>query len=126
MKRKKYSKELKRNLKGITSEAMSAMMAYQWKGQVRELENVIERAVLLSDNEYLSIDDLPGAIRNVNGAENYEMDSNKLDEAVQVFEKHHIQSMLKRTEGNKSEAARLLGIDPSTLYRKMERLGLSD
>lgn len=122
----KYSKELKRNLKGITSEAMSAMMAYQWKGQVRELENVIERAVLLSDNEYLSVEDLPGAIRNVTGAENYQMDSNKLDEAVQVFEKHHIQSILKRTDGNKSEAARLLGIDPSTLYRKMEKLGLSE
>lgn len=122
----KYSKELKRNLKGITSEAMSAMMAYQWKGQVRELENVIERAVLLSDNEYLSVEDLPGAIRNATGAENYNMDSNKLEEAVQVFEKHHIQSILKRTDGNKSEAARLLGIDPSTLYRKMERLGLSE
>jgi len=122
----KYSKELKRNLKGITSEAMSAMMAYQWKGQVRELENVIERAVLLSDNEYLSVEDLPSAIRNTAGVENYEMDSNKLDEAVQVFEKHHIQSILKRTDGNKSEAARLLGIDPSTLYRKMEKLGLSE
>jgi len=123
---KRYSKELKRNLKGITSEAMSAMMAYQWKGQVRELENVIERAVLLSDNEYLSVEDLPSAIRNATGAENYDMDSHKLEEAVQVFEKHHIQSILKRTDGNKSEAARLLGIDPSTLYRKMERLGLSE
>ncbi|MGD8426311.1 MAG: sigma-54 dependent transcriptional regulator [Balneolaceae bacterium] len=122
----KYNKELKRNLKGIASEAMSALMAYQWKGQVRELENVIERAVLLSDNEYLTIDDLPSAIRNTSGAENYKMDNSTLDEAVQVFEKHHIQSILKRTDGNKSEAARLLGIDPSTLYRKMERLGLSE
>ncbi len=101
-------------------------MAYKWKGQVRELENVIERAVLLSDGEYLSLEDLPGAIRSVSGSNHYQMDSDKLDEAVQIFEKHHIQSMLKRTEGNKSEAARLLGIDPSTLYRKMERLGLSD
>lgn len=122
----KYNKELKQNLKGITSEAMSAMMAYKWKGQVRELENVIERAVLLSDGDYLSLEDLPGTIRSVSGSDQYQMDSDKLDEAVQIFEKHHIQSMLKRTEGNKSEAARLLGIDPSTLYRKMERLGLSD
>lgn len=122
----KYNKELKQNLKGITSEAMSAMMAYKWKGQVRELENVIERAVLLSDGDYLSLEDLPGAIRSVTGSDQFQMDSDKLDEAVQIFEKHHIQSMLKRTEGNKSEAARLLGIDPSTLYRKMERLGLSD
>lgn len=122
----KYNKELKRNLKGISSEAMSAMMAYQWKGQVRELENVIERSVLLSDNEYLMLEDLPGAIREVSGSEDINMDNEKLEEAVQGFEKHHIQSMLKRTDGNKSEAARLLGIDPSTLYRKMERLGLSD
>ncbi len=122
----KYNKELKQNLKGISSEAMSALMAYQWKGQVRELENVIERSVLLSDNEYLKLDDLPGAIRNVTGAEEVDMNTDKLEEAVQGFEKHHIQSMLKRTDGNKSEAARLLGIDPSTLYRKMERLGLSD
>jgi transcriptional regulator with PAS, ATPase and Fis domain len=81
---------------------------------------------LLSDNEYLKLDDLPGAIRNVTGSEDVDMDTDKLEEAVQGFEKHHIQSMLKRTDGNKSEAARLLGIDPSTLYRKMERLGLSD
>lgn len=123
---RKYNKELKQNLKGISSEAMSAMMAYQWKGQVRELENVIERAALLSDNEYLELEDLPNAIQNVTGYEEVDMNMDKLDEAVQVFEKHHIQSMLKRTEGNKSEAARLLGIDPSTLYRKMERLGLSE
>ena len=123
---KKYNKELKRNLKGISSEAMSAMMVYEWKGQVRELENVIERSVLLSDHEYLELEDLPGAIRNVSGTDSIDMDSERLEEAVQVFEKHHIQSMLKRTDGNKSEAARLLGIDPSTLYRKMERLDLSD
>lgn len=122
----KYNKELKRTLKGVESEAMSAMMAYEWKGQVRELENVIERAVLLSDGDYLSLEDLPGSIRNVRGKEQYRLDNAKLDEAVQIFEKHHIQSVLKRTEGNKSETARLLGIDPSTLYRKMERLGISD
>ena len=82
--------------------------------------------VLLSDHEYLQLEDLPSAIRNVSGTELIDMDSERLEEAVQVFEKHHIKSMLKRTDGNKSEAARLLGIDPSTLYRKMERLGLSD
>ncbi|SHF93455.1 two component, sigma54 specific, transcriptional regulator, Fis family [Fodinibius roseus] len=124
----KYNKELTRNIKGISSEAMSAMMSYEWKGQVRELENVIERAVLLSDNDYLLLEDLPSAIRDVDVAESdfVSMSTGKLDQAVQVFEKHHIQSMLKRTDGNKSEAARLLGIDPSTLYRKMERLGLSE
>jgi two-component system response regulator PilR (NtrC family) len=122
----KYNKELKRNLKGIASEAMGAMMAYEWKGQVRELENVMERAVLLSDGDYLQLGDLPASLRNSSPNEDFEMDSDKLDEAIQTFEKHHIQSVLKRTDGNKSEAARLMDIDPSTLYRKMEKLGLSD
>ncbi len=120
----KYNKELQRSLKGFASEAMNALMAYEWKGQVRELENVIERAVLLSDNDYVRLEDLPKIISSVSGE--YSIDSNSLEEAVFAFEKHHIQSVLKRTEGNKSEAARLLGIDPSTLYRKMERLGMSD
>src|SRR5690625_3923164 len=52
----KYNKELTRSIKGISSEAMGAMMTYEWKGQVRELENVIERAVLLSDNDYLVLE----------------------------------------------------------------------
>lgn len=115
----KYSRELNRPLKGITSEAMGALITFEWKGQVRELENIIERSVLLGDSEFITLDDLPGSIRESSGGLNYDSDS--LEEAVQTFEKHHILSVLKRTDGNKSEAARLLGIDPSTLYRKMER-----
>lgn len=116
---KKYSRELNRPVQGITSEVMGALMAFEWKGQVRELENIIERAVLLGDNEFITLDDLPGSIRESDG--DFDYDSESLEDAVQTFEKHHILSILKRTDGNKTEAARLLGIDPSTLYRKMER-----
>lgn len=119
---KKYSQELNRPVKGITSEAMGALIAFEWKGQVRELENIIERAVLLGDDEFITLDDLPGSIRNSKGDFNY--DAGSLEVAVETFEKHHILSVLKRTDGNKTEAARLLGIDPSTLYRKMERMGI--
>lgn len=119
---KKYSRELNRPVKGITSDAMGALISFEWKGQVRELENIIERAVLLGNNEFITLEDLPNSIRESKGEFNYDSDS--LDDAVQAFEKHHILSVLKRTEGNKAEAARLLGIDPSTLYRKMERLDL--
>lgn len=119
---KKYSKELNRPVKGITSDAMGALISFEWKGQVRELENIIERAVLLGSEDYITIDDLPGSIQKSKGDFNYDADS--LEDAVQTFEKHHIISVLKRTDGNKTEAARLLGIDPSTLYRKMERIGI--
>lgn len=119
---KKYSKELNRPVKGITSDAMGALISFEWKGQVRELENIIERAVLLGSDDYITLEDLPGSIQKSKGDFNYDADS--LEDAVQTFEKHHIISVLKRTEGNKTEAARLLGIDPSTLYRKMEKMGI--
>ena len=117
---KKYSKELNRPVKGISSDAMGALISFEWKGQVRELENIIERAVLLGNGDYISLDDLPASIQKSKGDFNYDADS--LEDAVQTFEKHHILSVLKRTDGNKTEAARLLGIDPSTLYRKMEKM----
>lgn len=119
---KKYSRELNRPVKGITSDAMGALISFEWKGQVRELENIIERAVLLGDSEFITPEDLPNSIRHSKG--DFDYDANSLDDAVQTFEKHHILSVLKRTDGNKSEAARLLGIDPSTLYRKMEKMGI--
>jgi len=119
---KKYSRELNRPVKGISSEAIGALMSYDWKGQVRELENIIERSVLLGDGDFITPDDLPGSIQE--SSNDFEYDADSLEDAVQTFEKHHIISVLKRTEGNKAEAARLLGIDPSTLYRKMERMGI--
>lgn len=119
---KKYSRELNRPVKGISSDAMSALISFEWKGQVRELENIIERAVLLGEDEFITLDDLPSSVQQAEGK--IEFDSTSLDEAVKSFEKHHILSILKRTDGNKAEAARLLGIDPSTLYRKMERMNI--
>lgn len=119
---KKYSRELNRPVKGITSDTMGSLMSYEWKGQVRELENVIERAVLLGDGDFITSEDLPDSIRE--SSEDFEYDADTLEDAVHTFEKHHILSVLKRTEGNKAEAARLLGIDPSTLYRKMEKMGI--
>ncbi|MGF1669396.1 MAG: sigma-54-dependent transcriptional regulator [Balneolaceae bacterium] len=119
----KYRKELKRPIKGVDSEAMNALIHHDWKGEVRELENVIERAMLLTDNEYVQPEDLPEPIQSaeLKGLPN---EQNNLQESLQAFEKHHIKNVLKKTSGNRSEAARLLSIDPSTLYRKMEKLGI--
>jgi two-component system response regulator PilR (NtrC family) len=119
---KKYSRELNRPVKGISSSAMANLINFDWKGQVRELENIIERAVLLGDDEYINVNDLPGNIQKAEPTVAFQ--ENSLEDAVQMFEKHHIKSVLRRTEGNKAEAARLLGIDPSTLYRKMDRMGI--
>ncbi|MFW6157562.1 MAG: sigma-54-dependent transcriptional regulator [Balneolaceae bacterium] len=123
----RYNRELGRSVKGAETDAMHVMMNYDWPGQVRELENAIERAVLLGESDYITADELPSAMREGVPEEiPGDFEGNSLEEAVQHFERSHISSILRHTGGNKAEAARLMGIDPSTLYRKMERLGLNE
>lgn len=123
----RYNMELRKSVKGISGEAMSAMMTHDWKGQVRELENVLERAVLLTDEDFIQLHDLPfeAGSKAANSEEGFiPADEASLNDVVAAFEKQHIQHMLRKFEGNRSETARALNIDPSTLYRKMERYGL--
>lgn len=122
----KYNRKVNRSVKGVDSEAMRLLMAYEWKGEVRELENVVERALLLGDSDYIQAEDLPPSIRDTEPVEPNNYSTESLNDAVQSFEKHHIKNILRRTDGNRSEAARLLNIDPSTLYRKMEKYGIED
>lgn len=120
-----YNQELNRTVKGADAEAMRILLNYDWPGQVRELENTIERAVLMGEDDFITLKDLPASMReDVPDDAGATFEGNSLDEAVRHFERSHITSILRHTDGNKTEAARLLGIDPSTLYRKMERLGI--
>ncbi len=114
----KYNRELKRNVKGVDNETMKTLMNYKWKGQVRELENVIERAVLLCDNEYITMEDLPPSTSQ-NRDDFYPDD---LKEASKNFERQHIAALLRRSDGDKKQAAELLNIGLSSLYRKIEEL----
>jgi DNA-binding NtrC family response regulator len=121
----RYNKELSTSVKGISAEAMAMLMSHQWKGQVRELENVLERAVLLTDHEYIQPDDLPFESTTTVKSE-LVTDDSSLNNVVNAFEKQYIQHMLNKFEGNRTETARALSIDPSTLYRKMEKLGIDE
>jgi len=111
----KYNNELNKSIMGIDNEVIKLFMSYDWKGNLRELENMIERAVLLCQEDIITPKYLPSHIfENKN-----ELYTDNLSEAIETFEQNHINEILKRTEGNKTEAAKLLGVDPSTLYRKM-------
>lgn len=121
----RYNKELSTSVKGISAEAMAMLMSHQWKGQVRELENVMERAVLLTDNDYIQPNDLPFE-SSVSAKTDIPTDDSSLNNVVAAFEKQYIQHMLKKFEGNRTDTARALNIDPSTLYRKMEKLGIEE
>ncbi|HKJ66901.1 MAG TPA: sigma-54 dependent transcriptional regulator [bacterium] len=116
----KYNRELKRNINGVDNETMKTLMNYKWKGQVRELENVIERAVLLCDGDYITLKDLPPTTHK-NMDDFYPDD---LKEATKNFERQHISALLRRCDGDKKKASDLLNIGLSSLYRKIEELNV--
>jgi DNA-binding NtrC family response regulator len=111
-------------LREFTDEAMSALQHYAWPGNVRELQNVIERAVLLGKSERIGVDDLP---RNVLAAAPLSLDASagrNLKEAMSAPERQIILDALREHDWNRQATAAALGINRTTLYKKMKRLGL--
>lgn len=106
-----------------SDEFMMMLCQYSWPGNIRELRNVIERSVILSSEDQLQIETLPLEIGN----RSLPSGSDKILSAFDLSsaEKLHIQKVLNHTGGNKSEAARLLNIGLTTLYRKIEEFGIS-
>lgn len=116
----KCAKEQNTVEKVITREAMSALLNYEWRGNVRELENAIERAFILSGDE-IETENLPPKIKS--GAEhNFEMrDPEGLRPTLEEMERRYIREIMTAVEDDKTAAAEILGIDLSTLYRKLKR-----
>ncbi|NQV29293.1 MAG: sigma-54-dependent Fis family transcriptional regulator [Candidatus Marinimicrobia bacterium] len=118
----KYNGELKRRIIGVDNDAMKNLVNYNWKGEVRELENIIERAVLLSDGDMISSQDLPKRAQEPSSS----TFPDNLKEASRSFEKTHIVQILERHDNDKAKAAETLGIGLSSLYRKIDDLGIDN
>ena len=114
-----FAKEAEKNIKDIDYEAMQALLAYDWPGNIRELRNTIERATVLEDGEIISIHDLPDKFRtlDVEG-----VSTSSLRQALDTFERDYIKRSLAENKGNKEDSAAKLGIDLATLYRKLKKL----
>jgi two-component system response regulator HydG len=122
-----YAQRNRKQTKGFTPRAMDSLLRYRWPGNVRELENVVERAVILSPGEYISEKDLPANIAPGRAAAQEERTGSsrpKEGGSLDAVEKDAVIEALDRAAGNKSEAARLLGITRRTLYNKLEKYGL--
>lgn len=104
----------------LSKEYLQALENHSWKGNIRELKNVIERSIILNDKEVLNIDSLPYELQHRVGNDPKTLSAFSLNSA----EKLHIQKVLNHTQGNKAEAARLLEIGIATLYRKIEEYKL--
>ncbi len=107
-------------VKTLSETALDALMAYQWPGNVRELENALERAVILSIGDVVTPDALPERV-TARRAEPLVSDRIPSTPTLEAIERAYIQWVLQNEGGNKSRAADMLGIDPSTLYRKLAR-----
>ncbi|MDX1603079.1 MAG: sigma-54 dependent transcriptional regulator [Salinimicrobium sediminis] len=116
------NKELEKDLSGFSEKTIAAFKAYHWPGNLRELKNVVKRAVLLSEGEYISSACLPSEVLSARHEskpeENYSLFKNKNEQEL-------ILDALEKTHGNKSKAARLLSIDRKTLYNKLKQYGIN-
>lgn len=120
----KFRKEMNKNIKGIESEAIRAMVSYEWKGEVRELENVIERAVIFCKNDFITIRDLPENFSRTNSSVDFSK-LGSLEDAIRKFEKDYIVKALESNNNDKEKTSELLRVGLSTLYRKLKELDIS-
>jgi len=109
--------------KTLNKETRDALLAYDWPGNVRELENVIERAVILTENGVITPEDLPERVLQGNkGRGSLVIDNPTM--TLEELEREYIMKVLHHTSGQKKRASEILGINPSTLYRKLLSYGL--
>ena len=121
-----FAEKNRKQIKGFTPQAMDQLLKYDWPGNVRELMNAVERAVVLSRSEYLDEQDLPLVIKDSLSDEEKSpsRDAVPADLPLEDVEKATILKTLESTDGNKSEAARRLGITRKTLHKKLKKYGM--
>ncbi len=119
---RRHNAELKKNYKGVDNATMRVLIAHSWPGNIRELDNVIERAMILGNGEWITPADLPPAIQQ--HSESLSSVADNLKEAIRAYEKIHIRNVLRRVSGDKRKAAMLLGLGLSSLYRRIEELDI--
>jgi NtrC-family two-component system response regulator AlgB len=123
---KYFTEQCGRKLDGLSPEAVACIRAYAWPGNLRELRNSIERAVILAKREKLFPEDFPAELRGQNTATTASgEDLPQIGSLIslETLEEAHLRMILERTP-SLSEAAEVLGIDQATLYRKRKKIGL--
>ncbi|SHG52555.1 DNA-binding transcriptional response regulator, NtrC family, contains REC, AAA-type ATPase, and a Fis-type DNA-binding domains [Fodinibius roseus] len=114
-----FLKRVKNKVRNIHDEVLNLLKAYPWRGNIRELKNIIERAAILAEEDHITADLLPPELRR-NDQPAIVSTSSTLEEV----ERSHIKRVLDNVDGNKTKAAEVLGIGTSTLYRKIESYNL--
>lgn len=121
----RHNGEMKQSYKGADNAAMKILMSLPWKGNIRELDNVLERAMILGNGDWITPENLPpGEDSPGSQGELRQAWSGRLKDALRAYEKSYIENILKETACDRTRVAKLLGLSRSSLYRKMEHLGI--
>lgn len=117
-----FARQMGKNVTDFQPSVAERFLNYDWPGNVRELRNVLERAVALTEFEKLIVDDLPERIRDYRQS-TFRIDTSNPAElqTLEAVEQQYIQRVLKSVQGNRTEAARILGVDRKTLYRRLKQ-----
>ncbi|HUX32020.1 MAG TPA: sigma-54 dependent transcriptional regulator [Thiobacillus sp.] len=121
----KHSLRLGKHISGVSTAVLGALMRYDWPGNVRELENIIQRMIILAESDHIDADVLPSRLTEQKDPRGRALDylpPQSLDEVEAYF----IRKTLRETHGDRALAAEILGIDKSTLWRKVKRYGIEE
>ena len=119
----RYAAQMRKSVLGLSEPVSHRFLAYPWPGNVRQLEHCIERAVALTRHERIVVEDLPDAVRSHRAFERLGVSSEPSTlVTLQEMERRYVRHVLSEVHGNKSMAARILGLDRRTLYRKLAEL----
>jgi len=119
----KYRKQMNKGIRGISEEAMRFLINHEWKGEVRELENVIERAIIFCNEDYIEQNNLPDSFLGGDSQFNFSL-TGSLEDSVKKYERDIIMSALESNDFNKEKTAADLKVGLSTLYRKLKELNI--
>jgi transcriptional regulator with PAS, ATPase and Fis domain len=118
----KYNSQMGKNCMSVSDRAMNVLMNYEWRGNIRELQNVIERAIIFAESETINVSDIGLVSVSSDSVDSQEM---SLQNALRCFEKKYILRVLKKHKGDKAQASAELDIGVSTLYRKISELEMN-
>jgi DNA-binding NtrC family response regulator len=123
---KRVCEDSSKKVLGFTDDAMQALQRYRWPGNVREMQNVIERAVLLGKGPVIGVEDLPGNVSSGGNVNVEPLGNRNLKQVLEGPERQIILEVLETNNWNRQVTAEVLGINRTTLYKKMKRLGLEE
>ncbi len=122
----KYNRQMNRHVRGADPGVLEMIVKREWKGEVRELENFIERLMIFTTGEVISMEDLPGDMQPVEASARRPREADSLRSAMEQYEREFIREQLIRNHYHRGRTAAALKIGEATLYRKMNEYGLSD